>query len=140
MSRRPEDIGPWDMPETFYVWVEGEQYGPFSLSKLGEMRVEGRLPQTTLYWSEHYKEWRSITLILNDHYPSADRVRNMREAGITYCKILGAGHGDECPACLEQIERVMPLDEFAGTPPPGCTCIPWCRCVVIAVKKIKIMC
>ena len=122
------------MPDTFLVWLEGEQYGPFSLSKLHEFRLEGRLPHDTLYWSEFYKEWRGIVSILDDHYPSADRLRKIRESSITHCKVLSVGDGSECPACQEQVDRVMPLDDFLGTPPPGCECTPWCRCCVVAAR------
>jgi len=122
------------MPETFFVWVQGEQYGPFSLPKLYEMRLEGRLLQSTLYWSEHYKEWRGIVSIMQDHYPSADRLRQIRESGITHCKILGPGDGTECPACASLVDRIMHKDEVPVLPPAECQCTPWFRCVVVAAS------
>ena len=33
------------------------------------------------------------------------------------------------------IEHTFPIDAAPELPPKGCTCIPWCRCVVIAMPN-----
>ena len=74
--------------------------------------------------------WRPLAGIICDLQPP--RIPEMKAAGITKVKILCSG-GDDCPMCSALVGKTYSIDEVPTVPPDGCTCIPWCRCIEIAV-------
>jgi len=56
------------------------------------------------------------------------RLREMRAAGITEIRVTTEGDG--CPVCRTFLNRIMPISVAPQVPPPGCTCEPYCLCVI----------
>jgi hypothetical protein len=126
----------WKMsdPDARYIFVDEHVLGPLSIDKLFRMAKSGDIEPATLFWSEREQEWRAISGIMEDLYPSSEKIADMKSSGIQRCTILGSGTGEDCPACQSVCDKVFTLDEFPGLPPVGCECIPWCRCAVIAAS------
>jgi len=48
------------LTQDHYVFVGGEQYGPFKIAKLWEFYFEGRIYDNDFYWTKGYDEWQPI--------------------------------------------------------------------------------
>lgn len=56
--------------EAFYVHVQGEQKGPYTLRHLDHLLNSGLIPVDTLYWAEGMEQWLPVTdLIQFRHKP-----------------------------------------------------------------------
>ncbi len=119
--------------ERYWIFGNGETLGPFALRKLYDMRMEGRLPGKVLFFSNRRQDWFPLSGIIEDEFPSSDRITDLKRAGITHCEVLLSGNNDECDACKAISGRKIPVLDFTGLPPAGCECVPWCRCAVVAV-------
>jgi hypothetical protein len=115
------------------IRFEGEELGEFSIRQVMRMAEKGEINHTAEYWSEKWNEWRRLPSFISDFDDGPDRVVEMKAAGISRAKILGADDSD-CPACKALQGRPYAVAETPVLPPGGCTCVPWCRCVVLAAK------
>ena len=106
--------------------------GSHSIRDLYRMATRGEINYTAEFWSEKEQSWQPLAGLIFDFSPS--RVDDMRSAGITKVEILGSGSDDDCPICAGLQKRVFGIDEVPVLPPAGCTCVPWCRCIEIAVE------
>src|SRR5260221_4662987 len=48
-------------PEIFYLHLEGEQRGPYSIPHIDHMLNSGLIPEETLYWREGLEQWQPVT-------------------------------------------------------------------------------
>ena len=48
-------------PEVFYVHVQGEQRGPYTIPQLDHMLNSGLIELHTLYWREGMEQWEPVT-------------------------------------------------------------------------------
>lgn len=56
--------------EAFYVHVQGEQKGPYTLRHLDHLLNSGLIPVETLYWTEGMEQWLPVTeLVQYRHKP-----------------------------------------------------------------------
>jgi hypothetical protein len=119
------------MSDSQKIRFGGRELGSFSIDQLYRMALKGEVDHTAEYWSERQQSWCSLAGIICDLYPS--RVAEMKKSGIAKIEILGSGEED-CPSCAALQLRIYPIDKVPALPPEGCTCVPWCRCVEIAIK------
>lgn len=118
------------------VRAAGKSAGKHSLRALMGMRKRGELAEPVEFWSKRKQAWMPIAGIMEDfEYNTADRLAELRGAdstGIKSVRVLDSGNGDDCPACMALTGKSFSLAEAPALPPPGCSCVPWCRCVLIA--------
>jgi len=50
--------------EAFYVHVQGEQKGPYTLRHLDHLLNSGLIPVETLYWTEGMEQWLPVTELI----------------------------------------------------------------------------
>jgi hypothetical protein len=48
-------------PEVFYVHVQGEQRGPYTIPQIDHMLNSGLIAMETLYWREGMEQWHPVT-------------------------------------------------------------------------------
>lgn len=60
------------------------------------------------------------------------RIADMKNAGITMVKFLDSGRGDDCDVCQSLNGKIFSINSPPPLPPPGCTCKPKCRAVLVA--------
>ncbi len=48
-------------PEVFYVHVQGEQRGPYTIPQIDHMLNSGLIELSTLYWREGMEQWEPVT-------------------------------------------------------------------------------
>ena len=48
-------------PEVFYVHVQGEQRGPYTIPQIDHMLNSGLIERETLYWREGMEQWQPVT-------------------------------------------------------------------------------
>jgi hypothetical protein len=97
------------------------------------MAESGEIGPTTLFWSEWKAEWLPLKGLMFDIDEPSDRLADFIDSGISHVQILGSGHDTECAACAGLAERFFRAEVAPTLPPEECTCIPWCRCIYIAV-------
>jgi hypothetical protein len=118
------------MSESRNLRYRGQVLGPHSLAHLYRMATDGKIDHAAEFLSASTNEWRPLSGIMEDFYPSKEKLEQMRESGITKVTILGSG--EDCPACHSLQQTIYPIDEPPMLPPEGCKCVPWCRCEVVA--------
>ena len=52
---------PMISPEVFYVHVQGEQRGPYTIPQIDHMLNSGLIAIETLYWREGMEQWQPVT-------------------------------------------------------------------------------
>jgi len=109
--------------------VGGVEMEPLTLEDISTAAEQGEYDSTALYWSKRLNKWMPVTAILNEE--DGDPLESMKGSTITKVMILGSGTDDDCPVCAELDGRTFPIDEAPSLPPPGCTCLPWCRSVIV---------
>jgi len=117
------------MKDARKIWFQDKELGEYSIDQLYRMATRKEIDRTAFFWSEKESAWRPLAGIIFDMQPSS--VEAMKAAGIKKVQILGSGFKD-CPACRGLQKKSYPIDEVPALPPTDCTCVPWCRCDVIA--------
>jgi hypothetical protein len=51
-------------PEIFYLHLDGEQRGPYSIPHIDHMLNSGLIPEETLYWCEGLDQWQPVTSLV----------------------------------------------------------------------------
>jgi hypothetical protein len=118
------------MSDNRKIRFQGKDLGSHSIRALDRMATRGEINHTAEFWSETEQAWCPLAGIIFDFSPP--RLDDMRSAGITKVRILGSG-SEDCPACAALQEIVYAIEEVPKLPLAACTCVPWCRCVEIAV-------
>jgi hypothetical protein len=117
-------------PESRWIFRENDPEGPFSVDDLFRMAKRGDVDHKTLFWSESSQQWQPLTGLMFDIQPTD--LSQFFQAGIKLIEIIDSGTGEDCPQCIALTGKKFPLESTPVLPPPECTCIPWCRCVVVA--------
>lgn len=117
------------MIERREIRADGEEVGDLTLPQLMRAIERAEFDGALEYLSVKTGEWLPVVGILND-YIDHDRLADLREAGVRRVSVIGAG--DDCPVCYALTGRVLEIGDVPSLPPPGCSCIPWCRCTLIA--------
>ena len=120
------------MSEKRRIRFQGEELGEFSIRQAMRGAERGEIDHTAEYWSEREKKWRKLPSFIDD-FADHDPLDDMKRAGIKKAQVLGADEAD-CPACKSIQKQIFPIDATPELPPENCTCIPWCRCCLIAAK------
>lgn len=114
------------------IRFEGVEEGPFNLQKIMRMRERGELGNAAEFWSLRDKAWKPIVAMMTDfEVYDDDRMRSMREAGIKRVRVLPSG-SDDCAVCAALADKIFAINEAPTFPPEGCTCVPWCRSILLA--------
>ena len=74
----------------------GENLGAFKLQKLYRAVTRGDFEKPLEFLSIRTNEWLPLAGILEDFYPTPEKVKQMKEAGFSKVKFLDSG-GDDCP-------------------------------------------
>ncbi len=117
------------MSDNRKIRFRGEELGTFSINKLYRMAAHGEIDHSAEFWSERALEWMPLAGIIFDLHPSS--LDDLKSAGITRVEVIGSGI-DDCSVCEAIQGRDYQITEVPMLPPPGCTCVPWCRCTEIA--------
>jgi hypothetical protein len=119
------------MEDRRWIWKEAGHTESVTVQQLYYKAKHGKITNQTPFWSERVNQWLPLTHLLHDISPDRDRLAKMRESGIEYVKITGSG--DDCDACRKLHQRIYSIDAVPELPPSGCTCNPWCGCLIIAL-------
>ncbi len=114
-----------------WLWIEEIAQGPFSVAQMYKMAKSGEIVPTTLFWSEAKQKWLPLACVMFDIEPS--RLSEMAAAGVERVEILGSGQVD-CLICSGLVGKFYLIVASPVLPPPDCTCVPWCRLLIIATK------
>ncbi|MDR2673890.1 MAG: hypothetical protein LBC18_03235 [Opitutaceae bacterium] len=118
--------------DTRKIRAAGVEQGEIPLDRLYRLLTRGELAEPVEFYSPARGAWLPIAGIMDDISAARDeRLHDLRAARVKCVRILGAG--DECPACAALLEKTYTPATVPALPPAGCTCDPWCRCVIIAV-------
>jgi len=49
--------------DTYYIWRNEQQEGPFTESQMKSMWNSGTIDMSTLYWQDGFEEWQSVSLL-----------------------------------------------------------------------------
>lgn len=118
------------MKDTRWLWIDEQHSGPYTVDQLYRMAQRKEIGPNTLFWSDSRQQWLPLTGFLFDIEP--DGFQQLNEFGITRAEILDSGTGEDCPVCHVLTGRIYPLASVPTLPPDGCTCVPWCRCSIVA--------
>ena len=117
------------------IRANGQELGEIPLRRLYTMRMRGELENPVEFYSKARRAWLPIAGFMDDFEISHEqRIQNMRDVGIKYAEILNSGTDEDCPACVALSGKKYPINSVPSLPPPDCSCVPWCRCVIIAVE------
>ena len=120
------------MTETRNLRHGGAQLGALTTDRIHRMARRGEIDHTAEFWSPTLRRWRPLPEFMEDLYPSAERLNQMRQAGVEDVKLLAGVPGEDCSACSAHADKVMPISKAFPLPPPGCACLPWCRMIYVA--------
>jgi hypothetical protein len=118
--------------DTREIRFRGTPRGTYTIDRLYRACMSGEFDGTAEFFSDRKKEWIHLVAILEDFYPSADKIQTLRAINISTVKILGTGTEGDCPACNALTTHVYPIDDVPTIPPADCCCVPWCGLVVVA--------
>ena len=119
------------MSEERKIRFGGEELGPLTIDRLYRMALRGDVNHTAKFWSDREQAWLPLVGIMFDIEPS--RIDDMKSAGITKVQVSGSG-SEDCPACKALEGKIYSINDIPTLPPPNCTCVPWCRSMVIATQ------
>jgi len=51
-------------PEIFYLHIQGEQRGPYSIPQIDHLLNSGLIAEETLYWREGLEQWQPVTSLV----------------------------------------------------------------------------
>jgi len=111
----------------------GEELGTFKLPKLMRAIERGDFESPVEFRSIRTNDWLPVAGIIEDFYPSKDKAAGMLEVGITEVQFLEGGP-DDCPLCKTIAAKTYSPADVPEIPPKGCSCIPWCRLCIVAVR------
>jgi hypothetical protein len=114
------------------IRFRGESRGTYTIERLYQARMSGEFDGTAEFFSDRKKEWIPLVRILEDLYPSEDKIQGLRAVNVSKVTILGTGTKGDCPACNALISHVYSIDNVPTIPPADCCCVPWCGLVVVA--------
>ena len=52
-------------PEVFYLHIQGEQRGPYTIPQIDHLLNSGLIPEETLYWREGLDQWQPVTSLVH---------------------------------------------------------------------------
>ncbi len=69
MARGGTQIGPllahtMISPEVFYLHIQGEQRGPYTIPQIDHLLNSGLIAEETLYWREGLEQWQPVTSLV----------------------------------------------------------------------------
>lgn len=76
---------------TFYLWLNDQQAGPYTIAQLRAMWISGSITSRTLYWQEGFSEWLELGDFLDE--PTSTPVDKVTS------KL------PKCPACSQSVSR-----------------------------------
>jgi len=97
----------------FFVFMNGEQYGPFTIDQIKVMAAEGAIDGSALYWKEGMPEWQSVQkLLAKPIAPKAEK--RSRKTGLIICAsglVITAALGGAVLFFLKQKEAIKAATE-----------------------------
>jgi hypothetical protein len=51
-------------PEVFYLHIQGEQRGPYTIPQIDHLLNSGLIAEETLYWREGLEQWQPVTTLV----------------------------------------------------------------------------
>src|SRR3954467_1851581 len=51
-------------PEVFYLHIQGEQRGPYTIPQIDHLLNSGLIAEETLYWREGLEQWQPVTSLV----------------------------------------------------------------------------
>ena len=69
-------------PEVFYLHIQGEQRGPYTIPQIDHLLNSGLIAEETLYWREGLEQWQPVTSLV--------RLRRVKNPWIKPAVILAA--------------------------------------------------
>ena len=67
-------------PEVFYLHIQGEQRGPYTIGHIDHLLNSGLIAEETLFWREGLEEWQPVTNLVARRHPK-NRWRAIAIAG-----------------------------------------------------------
>jgi hypothetical protein len=52
-------------PEVFYLHIQGEQRGPYTIPQIDHLLNSGLIAEETLYWREGLEQWQPVTSLVS---------------------------------------------------------------------------
>lgn len=120
------------MSEERKIRFRGTERGSYTIARLHDAVTSGELNHTAEFFSERKQKWLPVPGIMEDFFPSEERLLQLRDKGITKVKMLESGTQGECPLCKKIGNRAYLIDQVPVIPPEGCQCIPWCGLSVVS--------
>src|SRR5208282_3875605 len=56
-------------PEIFYLHIQGEQRGPYTVPQIDHLLNSGLIAEETLYWREGLDQWQPVTSLVKLRRP-----------------------------------------------------------------------
>jgi hypothetical protein len=123
------------MSDKRQIRFNGEDLGEYTIDALYRDRMRGDIDHTAEFLSVKSNAWLPLAGILDDldsTVTTAERLQQMKEAGITKVEFLPSGNKGDCPVCRALAKEAYSVDAVPTIPPENCTCTPWCTLVALA--------
>ncbi|MDQ3621963.1 MAG: DUF4339 domain-containing protein [Verrucomicrobiota bacterium] len=75
-------------PEVFYLHIEGEQRGPYTVTQIDHLVNSGLVAEETLYWREGLEQWQPVTELVHKRVPEKRWVKTSIIAGVALLVLL----------------------------------------------------
>jgi hypothetical protein len=75
-------------PEVFYLHIQGEQRGPYTIPQIDHLLNSGLIAEETLYWREGLDQWQPVTSLVRLRRKANPWIKPLITLGIVL--ILGA--------------------------------------------------
>ena len=125
--------------ETYWLWLDEQQSGPFDLREINELAVDGNedepppVNRETLFWSETLNDWRPLWDLPNEWDRKRGRNRGAELQGFTI-QYSATGTARDCDTCQRMNGQRFNLPEVPPLPLRGCTCQPYSGGLWIAAE------
>jgi hypothetical protein len=75
-------------PEVFYLHIDGEQRGPYTIPQIDHLLNSGLIKEEATYWREGLEQWQPVTDLVRRRKPPKNWVKRAILAGIAVVLLL----------------------------------------------------
>ena len=77
--------------EEYYVHLNGQQKGPYTLAQLMGLYAKGFIPEETLYWMDGFDQWQPVADLCGPSLRVWRKKSNKKKISISIGLVLAAG-------------------------------------------------
>src|SRR6188768_48680 len=79
---RFSEAPPVKSPEVFYLHINGEQRGPYTIQHIDHLLNSGLIQETAMFWREGLEQWQPVTNLVAVRTKKRSRIRPAMVVGV----------------------------------------------------------